>query len=191
MFKNFKLKVRRLYWNLINKFNYYSPIYIMSLNFKKLWKEWKNVSDIFLKPSVEFDYVFNTHYYRSLYNNTPWKILYLCVFPLGWKTKYDDVAFEHNPGIILSLFFGLIELTWTLRAPGTDTLNEHIYWESILGYQYAYNKDLYKTYTNNTWKSFNRNGEHEIKYTLAPYLTEEGTKILEKSLKKRSQKVKL
>ena len=127
----------------------HSPIYINSLNFNKLFDEWRPVKKYFCKPSIK--------YLGDWY--TDWRTIFRFeINKLQWKTKYGEYRHEEDPNIMLTVFGHVIK--WTV-SPVKDNNGEDIslqYYETILllqDYLKKYdNKSeaVYKAVRDNTWK---------------------------------------
>ena len=99
------------------------------------------------------------------------KILELNSFDVTWKDKWNSPRHEFNPRILISLFNYIhFYIEWSLQE---DSLNDTIYWESILDYIY-YGKSLQEACSNG-WSQLNpvNNQYEEIFLTILrePYQT--------------------
>lgn len=75
-----------------------------------------------------------------------WLSFHIFNYDVMWKTKYDDFRYEFPPQFTI-VFFGL-SFSWWLTSPKSDKDDygcDDFYWETILDYLYAYNKDFVKT----------------------------------------------
>lgn len=125
-----------------------SPIYVNSLNIKKLFKEWKSAEEFFEAP--KFRYWGKWH--------TKWtNILRVELNPLSWKIKEGKPVHEENPSITLTLFG--TTWRWVLSPDKDENGNDTSvpYYETILSLPNYIKKHndtwhaLYDVIKDNTW----------------------------------------
>lgn len=186
-------------------FYYTSPIYICLNPFKVFNYWWK--SRKYFKFPIIIKYKLkrgdslpsSDYFYMNTDVHNKW--LHIDFRECGWKSKYDEVRFEHVPYIIIVLF----KKVWVFgfEAPLYEqykyeneyywTRNNLLYWECILGYVLRYNKDLIKTYNDNIWihhiwldnESLSKEDKEKLKIpiTVFPALTERGKRLIMKNMK--------
>lgn len=134
-----------------------SPIYINTLNWNVLFKDWydgrqfENVRKFFKRPTLKFIY----KYRERMYCHIP-PIFRFQIDGLMWKTKYGEYRHEEDPTIILTI------LGWTFvwRMSPKDNTGEDIstpYYETVLWFNDYYKKYhnigevLYRVIRGNTW----------------------------------------
>lgn len=149
------MKLGSILWKLGWWMRKHSPIYIGSLNFMKMFKEYRKVSSLFIEPSVR---IYKYHTFKN------WKrMLYIDICPLIYKYKYDEPRHEFNPTMIVVLL-GFFRWEITFGAFDGD---DYLYWESIIWM--IDTNDIKRTYEENIW-----NGRNEEKITLEKYLRPAG-----------------
>lgn len=144
-------------WNISWWMWHNSPIYINSLNFNKLFDEWRDVKTYLRKPS----YKYWGHWY------TKWTTIFrLEINELQWKTKYGEYRHEEDPEVELTIFGHCFR--WTVSPEKNN--NEDIslqYYETILllqDYLKKYNRAeaVYKAIRENTWGECDDKDSQEI-----------------------------
>lgn len=144
----------RLMWKIGWWMNRHSPVYINSLNFMRLFKEYRKVASIFVEPSI---CIYKHHSFKN------WRrLLYVSLNPLVYKYKYDEPRHELNPTITIVLlgFF-----RWEISFGAFDKEDYH-YWESILWM--IDTNDIKRVYDENIWMC------GEKKTTIEKYLKPAG-----------------
>ena len=148
-----------------------SPIYINSLNFNKLFDEWRPVKAYLRKPL----YVYWGHWY------TKWTTIFrLEVNELQWKTKYGEYRHEEDPSVTLTIFGH--SFRWSVSPDKNDGEDISLqYYETILWLQdYLKKYDnlaeaVYRAIRDNTWGTHGREQNKEI--NCVNMLTERGRQL--------------
>jgi hypothetical protein len=145
-------QLKHLYYKILSWYIFNAWIYIESLNLFKIYKTYNKVSKYFSKPKIKFQYgklnnVITGNLYND-YHNENHCILSLVIKDVGYKWKYDDIRFESEPIISLTLF-NKWRFVWELNAPIED---DYMYWEMLLEYLYIYNENIEETKLNFGWK---------------------------------------
>ena len=205
-----KYYYRYIHWPLYNFFYYKSPIYISSLNFFKIYNDWWHARKDFHRPilkiykmNVNENTLGSDYFYIETETNNKW--LYINIEKCGYKTKWGEYRFENVPYICI-IWRNKIKWIIGLEAPlyiysnysKTYSRYNDLYWESIIKYNWSFNKDILKTYQHNIWvttlllKDTDENGENKKYYkyeTILPCLKNiAAEKIIQYYLKKYKEK---
>lgn len=190
-----------IYWPIYNYFYYKSPIFIGTLNIFKIYKDWWDARKSFKIPylkcyklNINETLSSNAYFYIETSTNNKW--LYFNVHRCQFKLKWGEYVFENVPYICL-IWRNKVKWIIGLEAPlyeYTDYSNRFyrnndLYWESIIQYNYAFNKDIIKTFNNNIWhrqyvlKDTDENGENKIKKEIITPLSALTNKAADKILR--------
>lgn len=156
--------MKQLYYRILSWYMFNAWIYIDTLNFKKMFRTVNKATKYFARPTLKFMYgrlgeVHTGNIFNDYHNNSHC-ILSLIVNDVGYKWKYDDIRFESEPCISLTLF-NRWRFIWYLVAPIED---DYMYWEMLLEYLYKYDEDIELTKANFGWQKHKKdnNGNNII-----------------------------
>lgn len=184
---NIKKMVKRIwyhniYWPISNFFTYKSPIYIKTFNIFRIYSNWWKARKVFYKPllkvykmNVDENNLGSDYFFIETQTNNKW--LYVNVERCIYKLKWGEIRFENVPYICI-IWRNRTKWIIGLEAPlyeyssysNTYWRNNMLYWESILTYNWTYNKDILKTFNNNIWsnililKDVDENGNNKKHY---------------------------
>lgn len=137
---------------------YNSPIYIGTLNIFKPLKTWFSARKHFKKPHITFrcgkiDNIATGSIYNDYFSGRPNFIMFFDAIDVEWKYKNEDISFESEPTIVLSLF-NTWKFIWIFEAPTFENKyrNNNGYWEAVIDYVFN-GKDIIKTKQEYSWMS--------------------------------------
>lgn len=151
------MKWTNIKWRIHYWLYYDSPIYINTLDYRKLFREWEPVKKYFMRPSLRYA----GHWYEN------WKRIFRFeIRPLMWKTKYREYRHEEDPEIRITIFGHVFRWKVSPEKNNGDDISLQ-YYETILllnDYlkKYPRAKAVYKAISDNTWDSGFDENRHKI-----------------------------